>query len=225
MSNNPYLNRRVEFHILQSFPVTCLNRDDVGAPKTAMVGGVTRARVSSQCWKRAVRLAMHEVSGVELGVRTKLLSDLVAKECRLLGATEEQAKACGGKMKSLFDKKTSKKEISEDTDEDEKEKDDKNDTLLFLSPNEIHILGTKFKEVNYEPDKVVVEIKKDKKAGTDKPKFLSEATDLAKIFEGKKLCEALDGLDIALLAAWLHRHQQWTLKVRRHSAMQFLHTR
>ena len=198
MSNNPYLNRRVEFHILQSFPVTCLNRDDVGAPKTAMVGGVTRARVSSQCWKRAVRLAMHEVSGVELGVRTKLLSDLVAKECRLLGATEEQAKACGGKMKSLFDKKTSKKEISEDTDEDEKEKDDKNDTLLFLSPNEIHILGTKFKEVNYEPDKVVVEIKKDKKAGTDKPKFLSEATDLAKIFEGKKLCEALDGLDIAL---------------------------
>lgn len=27
-------NTRIEFHILQSFPVTCLNRDDVGAPKT-----------------------------------------------------------------------------------------------------------------------------------------------------------------------------------------------
>ena len=48
---------RIEYHILQSFPVTCLNRDDVGAPKSAIVGGVERARVSSQCWKRQVRLA------------------------------------------------------------------------------------------------------------------------------------------------------------------------
>lgn len=30
--NNPFKNLRIEFHILQSFPVTCLNRDDVGAP-------------------------------------------------------------------------------------------------------------------------------------------------------------------------------------------------
>ena len=62
-SNNPFRNLRIEFHILQSFPVTCLNRDDVGAPKTAMVGGVQRARVSSQAWKRPVRMAMHEVGG------------------------------------------------------------------------------------------------------------------------------------------------------------------
>jgi len=45
----------IELHILQSFPVTCLNRDDVGAPKTAMFGGCQRARVSSQCWKREIR--------------------------------------------------------------------------------------------------------------------------------------------------------------------------
>ncbi len=51
----PFRNTRIEFHILQSFPVSCLNRDDVGAPKTARIGGVTRARVSSQCWKRQVR--------------------------------------------------------------------------------------------------------------------------------------------------------------------------
>ena len=53
---NKFTNFRVEFHILQSFPVSCLNRDDVGAPKSALIGGVERARVSSQCWKRAVRL-------------------------------------------------------------------------------------------------------------------------------------------------------------------------
>lgn len=45
----------VELHIIQSFPVTCLNRDDLNAPKTAFFGGVQRARVSSQSWKRAIR--------------------------------------------------------------------------------------------------------------------------------------------------------------------------
>ena len=30
MSINPFLNTRIEFHILQSFPVTCLKRDEVG---------------------------------------------------------------------------------------------------------------------------------------------------------------------------------------------------
>ena len=64
----------IEFHILQSFPVSCLNRDDVGAPKTALIGGVERLRVSSQCWKRSVRQALHE-QGVTLGVRTKKVKD------------------------------------------------------------------------------------------------------------------------------------------------------
>ena len=45
----------IELHILQSFPVSCLNRDDVGAPKTATFGGVPRARLCSQCLKRAIR--------------------------------------------------------------------------------------------------------------------------------------------------------------------------
>ncbi len=52
----------VELHLLQSFPVTCLNRDDVGSPKSAFFGGVPRARVSSQCWKRAIRLYARELA-------------------------------------------------------------------------------------------------------------------------------------------------------------------
>ena len=50
----------IELHILQSFPVTCLNRDDVGSPKSATFGGVQRARVSSQSQKRAIRLHFNE---------------------------------------------------------------------------------------------------------------------------------------------------------------------
>ncbi|MER2510982.1 MAG: type I-E CRISPR-associated protein Cas7/Cse4/CasC, partial [Nitrosomonas ureae] len=56
--NNPFKNIRIEFHILQSFPITCLNSDDISARKNAMIGGVQRARVSSKAWKRPVRMAM-----------------------------------------------------------------------------------------------------------------------------------------------------------------------
>ncbi|TAF15789.1 MAG: type I-E CRISPR-associated protein Cas7/Cse4/CasC [Alphaproteobacteria bacterium] len=102
---NPFKHTRIEFHILQSFPVTCLNRDDVGAPKTAMIGGTQRARVSSQCWKRAVRLSMHEF-GATLGVRTKHVQSMVAEACNKAGATEEQATACAKEIASFLSKDT-----------------------------------------------------------------------------------------------------------------------
>jgi CRISPR system Cascade subunit CasC len=101
MNNNPYCNLRVEFHILQSFPVTCLNRDDVGAPKSAIVGGTTRARVSSQCWKRYIRLAMKEL-GASIGSRTKLIHALITNACKELGAPDEQAQKCGHEVAAVF---------------------------------------------------------------------------------------------------------------------------
>lgn len=53
--------KHLELHIIQSVPVSCLNRDDLNSPKTAIFGGVQRARVSSQAWKRAVRELMREM--------------------------------------------------------------------------------------------------------------------------------------------------------------------
>jgi CRISPR system Cascade subunit CasC len=103
--NNPFSGQIIEFHILQSFPVTCLNRDDVGSPKSAMVGGVERARVSSQCWKRFVRLAMHDF-GIKLAIRSKKIAGYVGKACIELGATEEQAKKCGEAVAASFSKDT-----------------------------------------------------------------------------------------------------------------------
>ena len=82
---------RIEFHILQSFPVTCLNRDDVGSPKSAVVGGVPRARVSSQCWKRQVRLTLREL-GVKTALRTKQVAEVLARACVEAGAGEEESK-------------------------------------------------------------------------------------------------------------------------------------
>lgn len=185
VNQNPYTNKKIEFHILQSFPVTCLNRDDVGAPKTAMIGGVSRARVSSQCWKRAVRLAMHEVSGVELGIRTKQLAKLIADACRNIGATNEQADACGDKFEKLiFTKKNANDE-----------NDSKKDTLVFFSKTEISAIAEKFKEIDFDPKKMKNESSKDKSEKKDEPK-----DEFENILEKKKYAQKnnLDGLDIAL---------------------------
>ena len=51
MKNRIYL----DIHVLQTVPPSCVNRDDTGSPKTAVYGGTTRARVSSQAWKSAMR--------------------------------------------------------------------------------------------------------------------------------------------------------------------------
>lgn len=53
--------KHLELHIIQSVPVACLNRDDLNSPKTAVFGGVQRARVSSQSWKRAIRECAKEL--------------------------------------------------------------------------------------------------------------------------------------------------------------------
>ena len=79
------MNKRlyVDFHILQTVPPSCINRDDTGSPKTAIYGGVTRARVSSQAWKHAMRQAFVEESLLDeedVGKRTKKVADLVKEQ-------------------------------------------------------------------------------------------------------------------------------------------------
>jgi CRISPR system Cascade subunit CasC len=74
----------VEIHALQNFAPSNLNRDDTGAPKDALFGGTRRARISSQCLKRAVRqyFLQKKNEGLfdpkELGVRTKRVYQAVA---------------------------------------------------------------------------------------------------------------------------------------------------
>jgi CRISPR system Cascade subunit CasC len=71
----------LDIHILQTVPPSNLNRDDTGSPKTAQYGGVVRARVSSQAWKRATRTAFERLlDRSELGVRSKRLVELVGDE-------------------------------------------------------------------------------------------------------------------------------------------------
>ena len=84
----------VDVHVLQTLPPSCVNRDDTGSPKTAIYGGVTRARVSSQSWKRAVRKMFMEIfPKEELGIRTKQIVAMVAKEIKTLGYEGDSVEA------------------------------------------------------------------------------------------------------------------------------------
>lgn len=73
-------NFYLDVHVLQTVPPSCVNRDDTGSPKTAVYGGVTRARVSSQAWKHAMREMFKDfIDEGDLGLRTKKICDLIKK--------------------------------------------------------------------------------------------------------------------------------------------------
>lgn len=84
----------VDFHVLQTVPPSCVNRDDTGSPKTSVYGGSVRARVSSQAWKHAMRVMFTEEmsDAVETGKRTKKGTDLVAKQITALAPESDAEK-------------------------------------------------------------------------------------------------------------------------------------
>jgi CRISPR system Cascade subunit CasC len=49
----------LQFHVLTAFPPHNVNRDEDGRPKTCLLGGTVRGRISSQAKKRALRFAPH----------------------------------------------------------------------------------------------------------------------------------------------------------------------
>ena len=73
----------IDLHVLQTVPPSNINRDESGSPKTAIYGGVRRARVSSQAWKHATRyeLAKH-LDASKLSKRTLRTVELVADAIR-----------------------------------------------------------------------------------------------------------------------------------------------
>lgn len=173
---NAYTNTRIEYHILQSFPVTCLNRDDVGAPKTAVVGGVTRARVSSQCWKRQVRLDM-QAFGVQLASRTKKTAEIFTRACAKAGASPEKAESCGQKLADLL----------------------ADDTLLFISASEAEAFARHAGELDFDAAKL-----KDKELGKIAKKTFNPALDALDIaLFGRMVAKAPD-MNVKAAASFAH---------------------
>ncbi len=171
----------LDFHLIQNFAPSNLNRDDTGAPKDALFGGQRRARVSSQCFKRAIRLAAAEhdlVSPEHRGIRTKRLKDLLVQRLDGRDAIEAAAKVeavlAGAGLKLKEDGKT--------------------EYLLFLGEGEIAALAVLIQqhwdELTVQAEK---KSKKESKAGVP-PEI------------GKKVKTLLDGgkaVDVALFGRML----------------------
>lgn len=159
----------IELHILQSFPVSCLNRDDVGSPKTAVFGGVSRARLSSQSLKRAIReFAQDNLPGARFGgQRTKLIVQPLADALKEHGVTDgkvadEHAANIADKLAKL-DAKAEEPQVG---------------TLTFLAPSEIDSIA-----------KQVAELLKTNPKSKDYEKHLDKYC---------KAAGLLDGADIAI---------------------------
>lgn len=90
-------NLYADIHVIQSVPAANVNRDDTGAPKTVVFGGVVRSRVSSQSWKRAMRLDFAESGTVPTGSRTvnapTLLAEAIKNQASALSDEEALEKA------------------------------------------------------------------------------------------------------------------------------------
>lgn len=103
------MSKFLQLHILTPYPPSNPNRDDLGRPKTAMLGGTTRQRISSQAIKRAIRTSetfTNALSG-HTGSRTQRIGEVVLKHLVASGIAEERALeiarevgAAFGKMKS-----------------------------------------------------------------------------------------------------------------------------
>ena len=174
----------IELHILQSFPVSCLNRDDVGAPKTATFGGATRARISSQCLKRAVRELAQDLSPkLFAGNRSRLIITPLADALKKHGVADskatEIAKQVGDYLATTDEAAAKKGEL-------------KVKTLMFLSPAEVEALAKGLADI----------VKKDPKA-KDLEKAVAKAC---------KSAALKDAADIAIFGRMVASDHSLTLE-------------
>src|SRR6516165_6528365 len=98
--------RFVQLHLLTFYPPANLNRDDTGRPKTAIIGGAERLRISSQSLKRAVRTSDVFRSKLDghLAKRTQRLGADILKYLVDKGMDEKKAMEVTRKIAEVFGK-------------------------------------------------------------------------------------------------------------------------
>jgi CRISPR system Cascade subunit CasC len=186
---------RIETHILQNFAPSNLNRDDTGSPKDAEFGGYRRARISSQCIKRAVRRYFQDhdlIPTANRATRTKRLLEYVAARLDKPGR----------------DKASIERAITTALAAGGLKLEDKNLTqyLLFLGEGEIArftaLVEQHFDALAKEPEPAPADAGKKKTAKKDK----AEAKSAAPVEVQKAVPTLLDGgkaADLALFGRML----------------------
>ena len=106
------MSRFLQLHLLTFFPPANLNRDDTGRPKTAVVGGTTRLRLSSQSLKRAWRTSdvfQHALAG-HMGQRTQRLGEEVQAHLLDRQVPPDRARSIAREVAAVFGKPKDEKD-------------------------------------------------------------------------------------------------------------------
>ena len=146
------INQRLflDIHAIQTVPPSNINRDDTGSPKTAQYGGVTRARVSSQSWKRAIRKYFYDKGHIQnSGIRSCDIVNYIAKiivEKDKSISNEDAIKLVEKALKVVAAKLSTTK-------------DNKLDALFFISDNQ----ADKFAQACLDKKAEILDKKTDKK--------------------------------------------------------------
>ncbi len=184
----------IEIHALQNFAPSNLNRDDTGAPKDALFGGTRRARVSSQCLKRAVRqhftglVEQHTLASDDVAYRTKRVLDVLTRSLVEKGRPEAEA--------------TEKVRLALAAMELSVKEDGKSEYLLFLGQREVSSIASIIDEkwssitaIDTTPNEGKKKGKAKKQAAQSADPELKKALD--KVFNGGK------AVDVALFGRML----------------------
>ncbi len=142
----------IEIHCIQSVPISHLNSDRNGQPKTVMYGGVLRARISSQAQKRSLRLFIHEhglLDVLDFAYRTRRFTQLAAEKLEKLGI--QQTEALNLAVRSMAALKLGHKEKANEDDPV------LNEFLIFFSESELQA----FANTIYEHQSVISRINMD----------------------------------------------------------------
>lgn len=144
------MSRFVQLHLLASYPPSNPNRDDLGRPKTAMMGGEPRLRISSQSLKRAWRTSelFKEALDGHVGTRTKSMGAEVFDALQAKGVSKKDATEWAqaiaeqfGKLKKLSDKDKKKlKDLSPEERERKERTELDIEQLAHFSPSEKQLI-------------------------------------------------------------------------------------
>ncbi len=140
------MSRFVQLHLLTAYPPANLNRDDLGRPKTAMMGNAPRLRISSQSLKRAWRTSDQFKQALDghVGTRTKEMGVEIYKQLLEKGIAHKKAldwaKTIAGEFGKLKTLSKKDKEGLKDLDDAERMKKEKIELeieqLAHFSPEE-----------------------------------------------------------------------------------------
>ncbi len=183
----------LEIHILQNFALSNLNRDDTGASKSCIFGGTRRARISSQCLKRAIRTHFREkelIPSELLSYRTKWICRELSERLEKAGMNKGEAGQTAERVLELLDLKLKK---------------GKTEYLLVLGDREINRLAVLCKT---HSSALMVGKGKDQ-AKTDKKNKNEKSAEEKQI--AQQLLDAINGgeaLDIALFGRMIASHAE-----------------